>query len=207
MADRRCESPVLSEEEAGMRKQELFGVLAVIAMTLASNVAWAGDADDQKAVARAQRMLRQMSQERDALQMENAKLKSEVEELNRKHGSLKKSSEAALAKSRDGNVALSENLQKTAQNLRQTEAEKTQLQATVVDQAQLIGSCEANNVKMLQINRELLVDYEKKGFMDAMLQREPLTQLKRVEIENIVQDYQDQLDRLVFRKKEMATTP
>lgn len=190
-----------------MRKQELFGVLAVIAMTLASNVAWAGDADDQKAVARAQRMLRQMSQERDALQMENAKLKSEVEELNRKHGSLKKSSEAALAKSRDGNVALSENLQKTAQNLRQTEAEKTQLQATVVDQAQLIGSCEANNVKMLQINRELLVDYEKKGFMDAMLQREPLTQLKRVEIENIVQDYQDQLDRLVFRKKEMATTP
>ena len=175
--------------------------MALLALALASSAVCAGDADDQKAMARAQRMLRQMSQERDALQAENAKLKGEVEELNRKLGGLKKSSETALAKSREGNTALSENLQKTALNLRQTEADKTQLQTTVVDQAQLIESCEANNVKMLQINRELLVDYEKKGFMDAMLQREPLTQLKRVEIENIVQDYQDRIDRSEFRKK------
>jgi chromosome segregation ATPase len=174
---------------------------ALLALALASSVVTAGDADDQKAIARAQRMLRQMSQERDALQAENAKLKSEAEELNRKLGSQKKSSEAAQARSRDGIAALSENLQKTAQHLRQTEAEKTQLQATVVDQAQLIESCEANNVKMLQINRELLVDYEKKGFMDAMLQREPLTQMKRVEIENIVQEYQDRIDHSEFRKK------
>jgi ABC-type transporter Mla subunit MlaD len=184
-----------------MRKPELFGVVVVIAMALASNGAWAGDADEQKAVARAQRMLRQMSQERDALQAENARLKGEVEELNRKLGSLKKNSEASLAKSREGNAALSENLQKTAQNLRQTETEKTQLQGTVVDQAQLIESCEAKNVKMLQINRELLVHYERKGFIDAMLQHEPLTQLKRVEIENIVQEYQDKIDQLEFKKK------
>jgi chromosome segregation ATPase len=190
-----------------MRKPGLFRTGALLVLALASSAVCAGDADDQKAVVRAQRMLRQMSQERDALQAENVKLKSEVEELSRKLGSLKKNSEAALVKSRDGNAALSENLQKTALNLRQTEAEKTQLQAMVVDQAQLIESCEASNVKLLQINRELLVDYDKKGFMDAMLQREPLTQLKRVEIENIVQDYQDQLDRLVFRKKELATTP
>jgi hypothetical protein len=189
-----------------MRKPELFGVVVMIVVALASNGACASDADDQKAVARAQRMLRQMSQERDALQAENAKLKSELEELNRKLGNQKKSSESALAKSREGNVALSENLQKTAQHLRQTEAEKTQLQATVVDQAQLIESCETNNVKLLQINRELLVDYEKKGFMDAMLQREPLTQLKRVEIENIVQEYRDRIDRSEFRKKTAEAT-
>jgi chromosome segregation ATPase len=192
---------VQSEEEVGMRKPELFGVVAVIAVALASNGVWAGDADDQKAMARAQRMLRQMSQERDALQAENARFKSEIEELNRKLGSQKKTSESALAKSREGNAALSENLQKTAQNLRQIEMEKTQLQATVADQAQLIESCEASNVKLLQINRELLVDYDKKGFMDAMLQREPLTQLKRVEIENIVQEYQDKIDHLEFKKK------
>lgn len=176
--------------------------MLLLALVLAPIAVSAGDADDQKAmVARAQRMLRQMSQERDALQAENAKLKSEVEELNRKLGNQKKSSEAALAKSRDGIAALSENLQKTTQNLRQTEAEKTQLQATVVDQAQLIESCEAKNVNLLQVNRELLVDYEKKGFLDAVLQREPLTQLKRVEIENIAQEYQDRIDRLEFKKK------
>ncbi len=185
-----------------MRIATLFSVAAAIPFILVCGTVSAADADDQKAVvARAQRMLRQMSQERDALQAENAKLKSEVDELNRKLGSQKKSSEAALAKSREGNAALSEDLRKAGQDLRQTAAEKTQLQATVVDQAQLIETCEANNVKMLQINRELLVDYEKKGFLDAMLQREPLTQLKRVEIENIVQEYQDRIDRSEFRKK------
>jgi chromosome segregation ATPase len=186
-----------------MRQPGIFRMVVPLALVLAlvSSAVYAGDADDQKAVARVQRMLRQMSQERDALQAENAKLKGEIEELNRKLGSLKKSSESSLAKSREGNTALSENLQKTAQNLRQIETEKTQLQATIVDQAQLIETCEASNVKLLQINRELLVDYDKKGFMDAMLQREPLTQLKRVEIENIVQDYQDRIDRSEFRRK------
>jgi ABC-type transporter Mla subunit MlaD len=188
-----------------MRKSGLFRTVVLIALALASSAVCAGDADEQKAVARAQRMLRQMSQERDALQAENTKFKSEIEELNRKLGSLKKSSEATLAKSREGNAVLSENLQKTAQNLRQTDAENTQLQATVVDQAQLIESCEAKNAKMVQINRELLEHYEKKGFFDAMLQREPLTQLKRVEIENITQEYQDEIDRQEF-KKNTATT-
>lgn len=179
--------------------------MTLLALALASSAVCAGDADEQKAVARAQRMLRQMSQERDALQAENVKLKSEIGELNRKLGSQKKGSEAALAKSRESYAALIEDLRKAGQNLRQTEAEKTQLQVTVVDQAQLIESCEAKNVNLLQINRELLVDYEKKGFMDAMLQREPLTQLKRVEIENIVQEYQDEIDRQEFKKNTAST--
>ena len=185
-----------------MRITTLFSVAAATMFVLVCGTVLAGDADDQKTmVARAQRMLRQMSQERDALQAENVKLKSEIEEMNRKHAGIKKSSDSALAKSRESNAALTEDLRKAGQDLRQIVAEKTQLQATVVDQAQLIESCEASNVKLLQINRELLVDYDKKGFMDAMLQREPLTQLKRVEIENIVQDYQDRIDRSEFRKK------
>ncbi len=174
-------------------------------LTLASNAVFAVGADDQKAVARAQRMLRQMSQERDVMQAENAKLKGELEALSRKLGSQKKNSETALAKSHEGNAVLSENLLKTSNNLRQTEAEKTQLQVIVVDQAQLIESCEVKNVNLLQINRELLVDYEKKGFMDAMLQREPLTQLKRVKIENIVQEYEDRIDRSKFKKQTVET--
>lgn len=146
-------------------------------------------------------MLRQMTLERDAALAENARLKIEIEELNRKHAGVKKSSDAALAKSRESIAALNTDMQQTMQNLRRTESEKNLLQETVAGQAQQIETCESHNVKLLQVNHDLLGQYQNKGLFDAMLQREPLTQLKRVEIENIVQEYQDRIDQLAFRKK------
>jgi hypothetical protein len=182
-----------------MRITAYFSKVAIIFMLLTS-AASAGDADDQK-VAKAQRMLRQMALERDAMQAENARLKGEIEVLNGKLGGLKKSSEAAMSKSRGSYASLNENLQQTTQDLRKSESEKNQLQETVDGQAQLIVACEEKNVSLMKINRELLVHYDKKGLLDVMLQREPLTQLKRVEIENIVQEYQDKIDQLEFSKK------
>lgn len=185
-----------------MRIAAVFSAVAFMAMT--TGHAWAADAADQK-VERMQRMLRQVSQERDSLQAENTRLKSEIEELNRKNAGVKKSSDTALAKSRESNAALSTELQRTAQNLQQTQSEKNLLQETVVGQAQQIETCESHNVKLLQVNRDLLGQYENKGFFDSLMQREPIIGLKGVELENILQDYQDRLDRLVFRKKEAAT--
>lgn len=187
-----------------MRATALSKAATAIILVIAAGVASAGEADDQKA-AKAQRMLRQMALERDAMQAENVKLKGELEALNGKLGGLKKSSETALLKSRDSYATLNENLLQATQNLHKLESEKNLLQETVVDQAQLIESCVDKNVRMVQINHELLVQYERKGFLDAILQREPLTQLKRVEIENIAQEYQDKIDQLEFKKK-MAET-
>ena len=186
-----------------MRATALSKAATAIILVIAAGVASAGDADDQK-TAKAQRMLRQMALERDAMQAENTKLKGELDELNRKLGGLKKSSEAALSKSHDGYTTLNEKLQQTTQNLRNLESDKNQLQETVVDQGKLIESCEDKNARMVQINHELLVRYERKGFLDAILQREPFTQLKRVEIENISQEYQDKIDQLEFKKKKVA---
>jgi chromosome segregation ATPase len=183
-----------------MPTRVLFRAITLIALVAVAGTASAGEADEQKAMARAQRMLRQMSLERDAAQADNARLKNEVEELNRKLGGLKKSSEAALAKSRESNTTLNDSLQQTVQKLHKAELEKNQLQDMVDGQAELIQSCESKNAKLVQANRELLGRYEKKGFFDTLLQREPLTQLKRVEIENIVQEYQDEIDRQEFKK-------
>jgi hypothetical protein len=98
-------------------------------------------------------------------------------------------------------------LQQATQNLRRTESDKNLLQETVVGQAQQLETCESHNVRLLQVNRDLLGQYENKGFFDSLMQREPIIGLKGVELENIVQDYQDRLDRLVFRKKEPTATP
>ena len=178
----------------------LFSAVMFITIAMTTGDVWASDPEDQK-VLRIQRMLRQVSQERDALQTENTRLKSEIEELNRKHTGIKKSSDSALAKSRESIAALNADMQQAMQNLRRMESEKNLLQETTVGQAQQIETCESHNVKLLQVNQDLLGQYENKGFFDAMLQREPLTQLKRVEIENIAQEYQDRIDRLEFKKK------
>ncbi len=189
-----------------MRIVALFSAAMFMASAMMADTARAADAADQK-VERMQRMLRQVSQERDSLQAENTRLKSEIEELNRKNVGAKKSSDAALAKSRESNATLSTELQRTEQNLRQIQTDKDLLQETVVGQAQQLETCESHNVKLLQVNRNLLGQYENKGFFDSLMQREPITGLKGVELENIVQDYQDRLDRLVFRKTEASTTP
>lgn len=189
-----------------MRIVALFSAAMFMASAMMADTARAADAADQK-VERMQRMLRQVSQERDSLQAENTRLKSEIEELNRKNVGAKKSSDAALAKSRESIAALNADMQQAMQNLRRTESEKNLLQETVVSQAQQIETCESHNVKLLQVNHDLLGQYEKKGFFDSLMQREPIIGLKGVELENIVQDYQDRLDRLVFRKKESTPTP
>ena len=173
----------------------------LVALLVVAGTAAAADVEEQKVLAKAQRMLRQTSLERDAAQAESAKLKAELEQMNRKLAGVKKSSEAALAKSQESNTALNENLQQTAQKLHQAESEKNQLQEMVNGQAELIQSCESKNTELVQVNRELLDRYQKKGFFDALLQREPLTQLKRVEIENVVQEYQDRIDQMEFRRK------
>lgn len=176
----------------------------LIALLVVTGTASAADMEEQKVLAKAQRMLRQMSLERDAAQAENAKLKSEVEELNRKLSVVRKNSETALTKSQENNAALSENLQQTDAKLHQAESERNQLQETVNGQAELIQSCESKNTGLVQVNRELLDRYQKKGIFDALLQREPLTQLKRVEIENAAQEYQDRIDQMEFKQKAQA---
>jgi chromosome segregation ATPase len=189
-----------------MKTTVMLGMAMLMTVFLTPSETKAADAEDQK-VLRVQRMLRQVSQEREALQAENTRLKSEIEELNRKHAGIKKSSDAAQAKSRESITALNADLQHTTQNLHRTESEKNLLQETVVGQAQQLETCESHNVKLLQVNRDLLGQYENKGFFDSLMQREPIIGLKGVELENIVQDYQDRLDRLVFRKKEPTATP
>lgn len=187
-----------------MRIMTRFSIVTIM-FVLSTSVVSAGDADDQKMV-KLQRLFRQMSLERDTALAENARLKGEIEMLNGKIGSMRQSSEAALRKSRGSYDSLNESLEQTTQRLTSLKSEKNQLQETIDDQAKLIVSYDEKNTKMAQINRELLLRYQKKGLFDVLLQREPLTQIKRVEIENIVQEYQDNIDRQEVKKKMAAVS-
>jgi chromosome segregation ATPase len=84
---------------------------------------------------------------------------------------------------------------------RTRDADAKLLQTQLDQTTQRAGDCEAKNVKLVGIGNELLDLYQAKGPLTGLLEREPLTQIKRVELENLVQDYQDKLlDNKVLSK-------
>lgn len=171
------------------------------------------------APAKTQMLLRQMTEEHNALATEVEKLKEEnkkeVETREAKIAALNKridgmrtdmdNTEQLAQKYQQGNTALrqrivdsQEKMQKLVDKYKElvaalgyVEDERAQLRKTVVGKDVEIGSCADKNQKLYALNLELLDLYENKGVWDALLQKEPVTQLKRVEVENIVEGYKE----------------
>lgn len=74
-------------------------------------------------------------------------------------------------------------------NLKQTQMEKDQ-QKTQLDGD--IRQCWKMNSVLYQLNVKLMDKYQAKGVWDAILQAEPFTQLEKVKMENLMQEYRDQ---------------
>jgi len=60
--------------------------------------------------------------------------------------------------------------------------------------------CREKNTKLAAISMELTDSYQQKGVVDVLKTSEPLTQLKKVELEKLVQEYQDRIDAEVLPK-------
>jgi chromosome segregation ATPase len=92
----------------------------------------------------------------------------------------------------------------TAQHaLKVNEQERTALTGSLTQKGKVLESCEAKNTKLYGFGLELVKLYDKPGTYQAILRTETFTQLKRVELENIFQDYNDKLDeqRLSYSQK------
>lgn len=82
----------------------------------------------------------------------------------------------------------------TANKLQQTSVEKSKLDMSLREETATKVSCETSNQRLVQYNKEILAHYEDKGMMDSMLQTDKVAGLKSVEIENILQEYQDKVE-------------
>ncbi len=65
--------------------------------------------------------------------------------------------------------------------------------------------CEARNVELLGISRELIGRYRDRGLFDVLLGREPLLGLRRVELEKIAQTYQGRVREQVLPASESSS--
>jgi chromosome segregation ATPase len=173
------------------------------------------DSKERQALRRVQSQLNEVQQQKVLLEQEKSGLAEQMEELKKKSAGL----ESGVARANVRRAALdrevevlnkdkaelSGKLQSATQEITKKQAEAMQtlqhkereikrLEAELARQTRQGEMCEVKNGQLYQINAELMDKYQSKGVFGALLQAEPFTQLKSVEVENLLQEYRDKLD-------------
>jgi chromosome segregation ATPase len=85
-------------------------------------------------------------------------------------------------------------LSETSRALQQTEAEKRNLESLKTRNEHEMAACERRNLALYEIGRSLMDRFEHKTCGETLEQKEPFTGLKKVETENLLEEYRDKLD-------------
>jgi len=211
----------------GSSRRFLAGLLLVSSMGLGT--ALAQEAQTQQALARAQSLLRQVSAQKQELEVANARLTAEIaaleSKLNRSEAGLKEASISLQSEQRKAEraggalestseqlvrtqVALqdsTERLRLAKADLREKERVMGELQSRVTQVEEQLADTERKNIELYRLNVELMDLYRAKGPLTALLQKEPMTGLRSVAIENTLQEYRLKLeDQLAQDNREIA---
>lgn len=166
---------------------------------------------DRQALRRMQQQLTDIQQQKSALDQEKAALEATLKKTHDETESQKRSAASIAAKaSRLEKDVETANLEKTELRTQLDEAAKRneelsgqrkQLEHDLKNTAVTLGKqneqrklCEANNGELYRIGRELIDWYGSKGAVNAILEAEPFTRMKRVEMENLLENYRDKLE-------------
>jgi len=143
---------------------------------------------------------------------ENVALTESIKELEAKVSASEeqnKGTEEKLAAFRADLEAVRKKFDEAAQVVREKEAEikrfsaeQQALQANLAKHQERLERSEANNAKLCVVAEELLEKYKNKGVFTALSQSEPLTQLKKVELEKLVQEYSQLIEQDKVKKQD-----
>ncbi|MBC7786739.1 MAG: hypothetical protein H7Z18_04630 [Methylophilaceae bacterium] len=89
---------------------------------------------------------------------------------------------------------LTQKYQQAQADLKVNDAQRKTLVANVSDTSKALAICTTKNAKLYDIGTELVKVYENPSTYQAAMRKESFFQLKRVELENAMQSYQDQLN-------------
>lgn len=196
--------------------------LAVPAMSQVQRAPPPGGANPQ-----AMQQLQQAAAERSALQADNARLKKELDDTKAKlatatrdasgsklgSAALRAELTAAQAATRSSEQAheqtrarlqeLLERFRQTTGSLAGAETERGQLKQELAAANSRLDVCAERNVALYDAMNEGLDKLGKGGFFKAMGRAEPFTQVERVRLENMVDEYRARADELRLRKEEL----
>lgn len=191
-------------------------VALLLAAIFAVSPAFAADKKDKadpnkEQIRRMQQVQRKLEQEKAAVvsELEEEKKKVESEalrstELKRDLNTLRSARDylkAKLAESEAKLAATVAEVARTKEQLGLAETEGKRLQTALAGEKQLLvgekqqlAACVERDKELRKVSVEVLELYEKKTCSVSVLQNEPFTGLKRVQIENAVEDLRDKLD-------------
>lgn len=130
----------------------------------------------QGSVASANRKNTALNADLEKLHQDKSKLENDLQALQEKFSQ----SEAQLAEARELN--------------RKGEAERKSMQAAIINKQQQVNASQEKNARLHDFGLQLVKIYDKPSTYEQVMRDEKFTQLKRVELENILQDYRDKLD-------------
>jgi len=183
-------------------------LLLIIVIAMATVFSGPGFADEntKRALAKAQYILRQTNAEKVELQKSFQEAKKEISGLESKIKDLKSElgrADQRIGKLKDNNglwqeeyAVLKEKLQSTREKLARSSRYGEIQDERFAIQTENFKMCMQNNQKLANINGKLLGAYENKTAMDALKQRDPFFGLKKVEVENLVQDFRYRIEDL-----------
>lgn len=214
-----------------MRVVPLLIVVAIVAGAPFDAAAEPARRQGSDESARLQQMLQQLNSEKTKLSSENAKLQAELEKIKADLQSATKERDTGAQKlgraasDLANTQAKATGLQSAFDTLkarfdqlvaqyRQTvdvmkglEAERNGLKSMTADFDARVTTCERNNDALYKASLELIDLYEHKGAFASLLQHESITGLKRVEIENLMDQYRQLADDMHLKYAAPATEP
>ena len=138
----------------------------------------------------------QMNKSRELAKTLGAKLKG-AEEVSVRG---KKESEEALARARKIIQELETAGNELEGRLKKTSSEKQSLQAELAKTGQNFNKSLSDNARLCVIAEDLVKKYSDKGLGMVLLEKEPLTKFKKVELEQFVKKYREEIDSLKLKK-------
>jgi len=100
------------------------------------------------------------------------------------------------------NNDLQEKLKKALEEKRNLEASLGATETALTSSQQTIAECTTRNQILVKTGQSILKQYEEKSCLDSLVQKEPLTKLKKVGVENRYQEYQEMLEKQLMTDME-----
>ncbi len=166
---------------------------------------------ERQALRRMQQQLNEIQQQKSALDQEKTVLEETLKKTHNETESHKRSAAGAAAKAsrfekdieavKNEKTELRKQLDESGKRNEELSGQSKQLEQDLKNRGIALEKqneqrklCEANNGELYRIGRELADWYTSKGAMNAILEAEPFTRMKRVEMENLLENYRDKLE-------------
>ena len=133
--------------------------------------------------------------ERDAtaLKAQIDAAKAEVRKIDKEHREAVEEFNQRLAQRDETLEKWKSAYEEAASVARSKDAERAKFESEATAFKASTKSCQAKNVQLVKVGRELLHRYQGVSFGDMAVTSEPLVGVRRVEIQNLLQDYSDKV--------------